>query len=178
VRKRKKNQESATPPDDLSDRLFLPDVSKYGDRYIEHLLEQYKLYVESADRISDRRQKTNEFFLGLNTALVALLGFIATKLAGVPLKAVFICTSIAGGVLCYCWYRIVRSYKGLNSGKFAVIHAIEKRLPLSLYATEWEVLKRGEDRSVYWPFTHIELFVPWVFVVLYAVVLVAGLFVS
>lgn len=177
MRKRKGHHESA-PPEDLSDRLFLPDVSKYGDKYIEHLLEQYKLYVESADRISDRRQKTNEFFLGLNTALVALLGFIATKLAGVPLKAVFICTSIAGGVLCYCWYRIVRSYKGLNSGKFAVIHAIEKRLPLSLYATEWEVLKRGEDRSVYWPFTHIELFVPWVFVVLYAVVLGAGLFVS
>lgn len=178
MRKQKKAQGPATAPEDLTDRLFLPDVSKYGDRYIEHLLEQYKLYVDSADRISDRRQKTNEFFLGLNTALVALLGFIATKLAGAPLQAVFICASLAGGVLCYCWYRIVRSYKGLNSGKFAVIHAIEKRLPLSLYATEWEVLKRGEDRSVYWPFTHIELAVPWVFVVLYVVVLVAGLFVS
>jgi hypothetical protein len=176
--KKSRKPNPAITPEDLSDRLFLPDVTKYGDKYIEHLLEQYKLYVESADRISERRQKTNEFFLALNTALIALLGFIATKLDGVPLKTVFVCTGIAGAVLCYCWYRVVRSYKGLNTGKFAVIHAIEKRLPLSLYATEWEVLKRGEDRSVYWPFTHIELAVPRIFILLYAVVVVAGLFVK
>lgn len=173
-----KEKDAAFTPEDLTKKLFLPDVEKYGDKYIEHLLEQYKLYVESADKISDRRQKTNEFFLGLNTGLVALLGFIATKLTGRPLEAVFACAGVAGIILCYCWYRIVHSYKGLNNGKFAVIHAIEKRLPLSLYETEWEVLKRGEDRTVYWPFTHIELAVPWVFIGLYVVLLIIGLFVT
>ena len=103
----------------------MPDVTKYGDKYIEHLLEQSKLYVESADKMSDRRQKTNEFFLALNTALVALLGFIATKLAGAPLKSVFACTGIAGGigVIAVTDRAVV---KGLNSGKFASHHAIQK----------------------------------------------------
>ena len=38
------------------------------------LLEQYKLYVEMADRISARRGLTNSFFLTLNTGIVALVG--------------------------------------------------------------------------------------------------------
>ena len=39
---------------------------KYGEKYKEHLLEQYKLYVEMADRISGRRQTANSFFLSIN----------------------------------------------------------------------------------------------------------------
>ncbi len=38
------------------------------------LLEQYKLYVEMADRISARRGLTNSYFLTLNTGIVALVG--------------------------------------------------------------------------------------------------------
>ena len=33
-------------------------------------------------------------------------------------------------LLCYLWYRIIRSYRDLNSAKFKVIHAIEHQLPL------------------------------------------------
>src|SRR2546426_1964670 len=44
----------------------------------EAALEQYKLYVEMADRISARRQTANEFFLSVNTVIVALLGYLRT----------------------------------------------------------------------------------------------------
>ena len=70
---------------------------------------------------------------------------------------------------CYLWFRIVVSYKGLNSGKFKVIHAIEARLPLALYDTEWEMLGRGKSKKIYWPFTHIELLVPWIFIAIYTI---------
>ena len=49
-------------PEDIEKMLFVSASEQYGDRYIEHLLEQYKIYVASADKISDRRQKANEFF--------------------------------------------------------------------------------------------------------------------
>jgi len=155
-------------PEDLHQKLFVAESEKYGDKYIEHLLEQYKLYVESAERISDRRQKSNEFFLGLNSALVALLGFVATKAITSDVTLILAASSLAGATVCYFWYRIIRSYKGLNSGKFEVIHAVEARLPLALYDTEWEALRRGSDKAVYWPFTHIELSIPWIFVGIYA----------
>ena len=46
---------------------------EYGDNYQAHLLEQYKLYVEMADRISQRRDQSNRFYAGLVSAIVALL---------------------------------------------------------------------------------------------------------
>ena len=46
----------------------------YGDRYREHLFQQYKLYVDSADRISQRRSSTNNFLLTVNASLVTLYG--------------------------------------------------------------------------------------------------------
>jgi len=153
----------------IEEKLFALPVEKYGDKYIEHLLEQYKIYINSAEKISDRRQKNNEFFLGLNTALVALLGFVSAKLDAGQACYIFLLASAAGIVICYYWYRIIRSYKGLNGGKFDVIHLIEKRLPLALYDTEWEILGRGENRKKYWPFTHIEFKIPWVFIVIYLI---------
>jgi hypothetical protein len=159
--------------EDLDKMLFVSASDKYGDRYIEHLLEQYKIYISSAEKISDRRQKANEFFLGLNTGLVALLGFVATRTAQSDISGLIALASIAGTTMCYLWYRIIRSYKGLNRGKYNVIHMIEARLPLALYDTEWEMLGRGENRSKYWPFTHIELWVPWIFIVIYAVLIVS-----
>jgi hypothetical protein len=51
--------------------------------------------------------------------------------------------------------------------------AIEERLPLALYDTEWEALGRGKDKKKYWPFSHIEQYVPWIFVGLYAILLLS-----
>lgn len=157
----------------LSDKLFISASEKYGEKYIEHLLDQYRLYVNAAEKISDRRQKTNEFFLGLNTALIGLLGFMMTKTGSKENSLILFIASVAGAIMCYLWYRIITSYKGLNSAKYKVIHTIEERLPLALYDTEWEALGRGNDKTKYWPFSHIEQYVPWIFIVLYWILLLS-----
>ena len=74
-------------------------------------------------------------------------------------------------VFAYFWYRIIKSYKDMNSGKFKVIHIIEKKLPLALYDAEWSVLGRGEDPKLYLPFTHIEIKIPWIFIIFYLIIL-------
>ncbi len=160
-------------PEDVEKKLFVSTGEKYGDKYVEHLLDQYKVYVSATEKISDRRQKTNEFFLGLNTALVALLGFISTKTSPAEINTILVFSAIAGITVCYLWYRIIVSYKGLNDAKFKVIHAIESRLPLALYDTEWEMLGRGENKKLYWPFSHIELFVPKIFMGIYVILILS-----
>ena len=156
-------------------KLFTTLPEKYGDKYAEHLFAQYKIYIESAERISDRRQKTNEFFLSLNTALVTLLGFIAIKINSGQFFYAILLASISGMVICFFWYRIILSYKGLNGGKFKIIHLIEKKLPLMLYETEWEILERGENKKIYWSFTNIETKIPWVFVVIYGILFIESI---
>jgi hypothetical protein len=161
---------------DLDEFLFKVPAKEYGDHYQNHFLEQYKLYVQMADKISERRQSANSFFLTVNTALIAFLGLVASPdgggdagvAASPPLPWVLV-VSTAGVVLCYSWFRLVRSYKDLNSGKFKVVHAIENRLPSSPYDAEWEAVGRGEDPMLYLPFTHVEIWIPWVFAALYMV---------
>src|SRR5450631_3560391 len=99
------------PPDDFGKMLFVSASEKYGDKYIEHLLEQYKIYIGGIEKISDRRQKANEFFLALNAALVTVLGFVIEKQNQGDHIPIVTLASVAGLLICYLWYRMVRSYK-------------------------------------------------------------------
>ena len=147
--------------------------NEYGEKYREHVLELYKLYVEMADKISERRQLANSFFLTLNSAIVALVGYVNLSQGTTSTAPSFFwLVAISGMVLSFLWYRLVRSYKDMNTGKFKVIHAIEKQLPLRLFDAEWTALGKGEDPKLYLKFTNIEMYVPWVFFVLHLIVLV------
>lgn len=137
----------------------------YGPEYKAHLLEQYKLYVEMADRISSRRQSANSFFLSLNTALFPSMGYLILKSKEGCQLSVFV--SLVGLFICYVWYRLIRSYKDLNTAKFKVVHELEKELPASPYDTEWDKAGRGEDSNLYLPFTHVEVAVPRIFAGIY-----------
>jgi hypothetical protein len=138
----------------------------YGTEYEKHLFEQYKLYVEMADRISARRMLANSFFVGVHTALITAFtvlykeGILHRSLVGyAPFAAVIL--------LCFVWWRIVCAYRQLNSGKFKVIHALESRLPVAPYDVEWIVLGCGHNPKLYRPLTHIENWVPLCFGLLY-----------
>jgi hypothetical protein len=161
------------PSPDYKSMLFVTVNEKYGDKYIEHLLDQYKVYLASVENVSDRRQKANEFFLALNTGLIAVLGYVSANINRNETLWLVVAAALAGMTMCFLWFRMILSYDGLNSGKFRVVHAIEERLPLALYDAEWETLGRGNDRKIYWPFTHIERAVPWIFIALYLFLLVA-----
>lgn len=117
----------------------------YGPKYSEHLMDQYKLYVEMADRVSERRSTANTFFLTANTLLVAIFGAIVGKdaLSSNSIKIWFLLFAVSGLAFSVAWFCIVKSYRQLNSGKFKVIHDIEKNLPLSPYKAEWIALGKG-----------------------------------
>lgn len=153
--------------DPFGGKLFtkFPSDASYvsQDMFQVHLLDQYKLYIEMADRVSARRQAANSYFVTLNTALLGFVGYVTTKDSNEYMWLL----GIVGVVLSYLWYRIIVSYRDLNSAKFKVVHEIEKRLPISPYDAEWEAMGRGKDSSLYKPLTHIELGVPWVFLVLH-----------
>jgi len=156
--------------------LFKVSRETYGDGYQGHLLDQYRLYVEMADRISQRRQSANAYFLSANTLLGVVSGLLASNSVGPSANGWRVCLPLAGIALSLLWAGLVNSYKQLNSGKFKVIHAIEQQLPIAPYDAEWEALGRGNDPKLYWPFSHVEVWVPWVFGVLYVALLLISIF--
>lgn len=143
-------------------------VYPHNEKWYSHLLDQYKLYVEMADRISARRATANSYFLSVNTAMLAFVGYLTSKDSTADLWLL----AAAGIVLSYLWHALITSYRNLNTAKWLVVHQIEKRLPISPYDAEWEAMGRGENPKLYKPITHIELGVPYIFMALHVIVFV------
>jgi hypothetical protein len=114
-----------------------------------------------ADRISERRVDTNKFYVTLLTGLLALIAIAYEKNFFADLqKVVLIISAVLGLGLCAIWFYNLRSYRQLNSAKFEVIQDMEKLLPYECYKVEWEKLGSGKDKSLYWPLSHVEKFIP------------------
>jgi hypothetical protein len=160
--------------DDIRNVLWNDDFDG-SSKSSEFILEQYKLYVEMADRISQRRGAANTFFLTFNTGLVSALAAFYEKLQTIP-SEVSAALYAAAIVLSLTWLALLRSYRNLNSAKFKVIGIMEERLPANPYwKAEWEALDKGENWRTHIPFGKIEPAVPIVFVLIYAYLFIAGL---
>lgn len=142
------------------------------------MIEQYKLYVELADRISDRRERTNRFYISLLSVLLALLSIVVGRniLDGFQ-TIVFVTIGILGLGLCILWNINIRSYRQLNSGKFKVIHEMEQNLPFSCYNREWEILGKGEEAKAYLQLTRVEQYVPIILTVPYLLLFIYSLWI-
>lgn len=141
---------------------------EYGPNYKPHLLEQYKLYVEMVDRISNRRAQTNRFYISLLSGLLALLSMVVGRDIFSDFQTiVFSVISVLGLTLCALWNINIRSYKQLNSGKFKVIHEMEQHLPFPCYNREWEILGEGEKSKKYLQLTRVEQYVPFILAIPY-----------
>lgn len=126
------------------------------------LFEQYKLYVESAEQVSQRRATANSFYISVNTILLTTATLLQDKFGYLVLLVL-----VSGVAVSLFWLFSIHSYRQLNSGKYLIIQEIEQRLPLNLYAYEWGILKQGKLFRKYWQLSYVEMVVPLVFVGLY-----------
>jgi len=156
------------------------DRLQYGDNYQEHLLEQYKLCVEMADRVSARRGQANTFYISLLSALLALLSLVIDKELFAGPSSILLCfTALIGLALCLTWSVNIASYRQLNSLKYQVINEMEPLLPFACFLREWEIKQEKEERGEagYRQLTKVERYVPLIFATPYAMLLVYTLLV-
>src|SRR5680860_597578 len=107
------------------------DKKKYGSLYQEHYLEQYKIYINSIDKISERRESANRYFVSINSTLIVLSGFVVQythNKQGLMLSGI----ACIGIIVSVIFWILINSYKQLNTAKFAILHKIEHKLPLEL----------------------------------------------
>lgn len=138
----------------------------------QQLLEVFKLLVEMADRVSQRRQAANSFYLSVNAAIVGATAYLATLKPGWLSGSVI---SAAGLLVCVVWSWNITSYKTLNSAKWAVINDLERSLPAQPFHSEWSLLDPGRKGSRHTPFHRVEKLVPIIFAAVHLVQGVAGL---
>lgn len=133
------------------------------------------MYVESAEKVSDRRANANSFFISLNTLIATIVGYASSQdKLSVEFMVLLMSVGLLSSIL---WYRLIISYRQLNAAKFQIIQNLEKDLPIQLYEVEWEILKT-KDKTKFITFTGIEKFVPVIFSLLFVFVVVLKIFVS
>jgi hypothetical protein len=122
-------------------------------------LAMFELFLATAEKVSDRRAQANSWMLSVNSAIVALYGYIQSdKMAvGVPPKAVWLWAIPAGGaIVCLAWAALLASYRKLNSAKYTVLAELEADLPASPFTRERQIYKEDGRRS----FSQIEILIP------------------
>ena len=133
----------------------------YGDQCQTAVLEQWKTFIEMANSSTEKRTNSNNIFMTINAALLAVISF--------TLDYKSIVLSIVGIVVCSVWMRSITSYYKLSKVKYDIVNEIEDLLPLRPSSYEWERLIIEEK---YVGLTKIEKFLPWLFIGLYIISIV------
>lgn len=140
----------------------------YGGSFHADLLEQYKLYVQSAENVSARRVASSRYLLAVNAALIALYGL---QSAGFGENYWTLLIPAIGIPVSLLWLLIIRSHADLNRVKFEVIHEFEQHLPAMMYKYEWQLAEEGKGKA-YKTVTGIEQWIPLLFAVLHGILAV------
>jgi hypothetical protein len=107
------------------------------------LLEQYKIMVGSTEKVTDQRMRVNNLFFTVTSSILSVSLVVGKafefSLAG---SVGMLILSTMAFVVTFFWEKLVRSYGKLNTGKFAVIDQIEKRLRTNMFEHEWNILQQ------------------------------------
>ena len=124
-----------------------PEVEPLTDAEKNLLLEQYKIMIDTSEKLMARRQETVNLYTTLCTTLIAFIG-ASFAFPDLLLRAVVL--FLAGLLLillCRNWRLSLQSYDLNNTGKFKVINLLEKRLPAEIFECEYRYNKINGIRS-------------------------------
>lgn len=153
------------------DKLFSLSEGEYGEDYKNKLFEQYKIFLQMLDSLTHRRTIANNFFLSINTGLLATFGLLTQSgIISLESNGIWMLVgSVAGILFSYSWFRTVKSYKQLSSVKWQIVLEIERKLPLKIHETEWKLLGEGSDSKKYRKLTDVEQVIPFIFIGVYSI---------
>ena len=158
---------------DMEKALF-SKVNSEADAFSWLLLEEYKIMLDTSEKMMERRQGTNNFYITLCTAmLTVVVGFIATKANTFAWSGVTLIISLMMLVVCYNWMKTLEAYGLSNQAKYEVLNKIEEKLPASIFAGEWEYGKTIDYSS----YSKRESNIPETFSFLFGILAIGMLFV-
>jgi hypothetical protein len=99
--------------------------------------------VGSTEKVTDQRMRVNHLFFTVTSSILSVSLVVGKafefSLAG---SVGMLILSTMAFVVTFFWEKLVRSYGKLNTGKFAVIDQIEKRLRTNMFEHEWNILQQ------------------------------------
>ncbi len=152
---------------DLTAELWNVDDTEAFNNEIYHqlLMEQYKLYVEMADRVNARRSLANTFFMTFHAIILGWLGLILSHEQSIHRVGFLLFPLLGLLVMCYAWWCLVQYYRRTMRAKNVIIAELEKRMPSSPSGhAEQKAMGRTNPYS---QLKRMEVILPIIFALLY-----------
>lgn len=152
----------------LSTDAIINDKS-LREEYYDLLMKQYELMIQTSENLIQRRSQMSDKY---RAVCIAMLSLVASTLVfgNILLTSAF--TLIAGVLFIFIsrfWTGALLEFSKNNEGKYAVINAIEKKLPANMFDTEYVYNKFKGIRT----YSERELSFPRLFLILGILLLVA-----
>ena len=147
-----------TPPTPPPDRTF----------------ELYKLYLQTAEKTTDRRGAANTWMLSVNAAITGFYGYLSK--GGVPAEQTgvwFWAIPVAGILISLAWFVLIGNYRTLNGAKFKILQELEEDFEVRLFKKEYQLYKADMPYS----FSSVEQAIPLAFIAFY-IALVAAAYIA
>jgi hypothetical protein len=158
--------------------------------------EEFKLYYDSTEKVTDRRIETNRWNYSICIAILVAIATItnwslstsALTWVGLSVDALLCVMAI---LFCALWIGQIRDFKNLNNAKFTVLNEMAPRVDFDTanpgtvisfcpFDKEWKKLSDlhaiqevGRSNIVALKSSNIEYFIPKAFAALFVVILVA-----
>ncbi len=138
----------------------LQDLGEGKGRHLSALFDQYRLAVEMADKLSERRSSANTFFLSINTALLTAVGIFWELRADAP-EAAILFPAAAAVAQCVVWKNLLERYRVLGSAKWHQITVLELDLLAKPFTDEYtkEVRQLGKAEQ------HIPMLFAFIYII-------------
>jgi hypothetical protein len=143
---------SVDPPSNLS-RATATEEMRFN---------QYKLALEMITKMSDHRQASNRFFIGLLSGFGALYSVLLKAKSSETRTMWEHVLPILPVGLCVTWWLLITSYRHVTDAKRAVIYKLEEKLPEQPFSAESRFL-RGEplDHDLHAEGGHVPARIAW-----------------
>lgn len=120
--------------------------------------DEYKMYYETTEQVTDRRQAANRWNYSVSIALLVAIAVVfkwstdkpSNLVAGLLVVEALSVTAI---VFCYFWRKEIQSFKSLNAAKFEVLNKMAVRVRFEdgklrsdqPFDKEWAILSKTGD---------------------------------
>ncbi len=123
--------------DESLDTKLLDNNQEMHKEYYSLLMRQYELMIQTSENLIKRRSEMSDKY---RTICIALMSLVSATLVFGNLFVTGLLMLLAGFVnifLSIPWKAALEEFSKNNEGKFAVINAIEKKLPANMFDTEY-----------------------------------------
>ena len=136
------------------------------------LFEQYKMVVESAQKIEERRKDLNSIFITINwiffTVLSQMTHLNNVQFSSVLALAVLLIVAI---VVSIHWLIVISSYKHLNYINYALLRSLENLLPTAVFSLRTDIMSELEEAEKGNVILEKETLIPKLFLIIYFIYL-------